>query len=94
MADDLLPKFHDLLQVKAKCVYLTISTLSLKTKEFGWLSNSYMQMHGEIHTLRNQKLACHIHVSTVILYTSTTLMLHAYIIGNCRTNSSDMKIQG
>jgi hypothetical protein len=29
--------------------------------------NSYMQMHGEIHTLRNQKLACHIHVSTVIL---------------------------
>jgi hypothetical protein len=29
--------------------------------------NSYMQMHGEIHTLRNQKLACHIHISTVIL---------------------------
>jgi hypothetical protein len=28
---------------------------------------SYIQMHGAIHMFRNPKLACHIHVSTVIL---------------------------
>jgi hypothetical protein len=32
-----------------------------------WLRYSTGQLHGEMYTLKNQKLACHIHISTVIL---------------------------